>query len=200
MNHSTSAGRSRPSASVLVRTTRMIPSEPSPEWRSVSRRTVAGSRSGWSIPSGSGRSTKSFCVPWPLTKGNRLSTVDDRRRSATAGERALDQVVRVVGKPFDARVLAEPRVLPTGEAPGRPHGLGPRLVLGPLPRDKPQHLGVAQRSAGRPAPAKSRLLEVPHLVDEPGAPHPVHPGGDALVERIAGEVQTQLDHAAVGVL
>src|SRR4051794_8622811 len=67
MNHS-----APPSTS--PRRTRRTPSAPTPALRSHSAETTCGSRAPCTLPSGSGRTTKSLRVPWPLTKGKLTST------------------------------------------------------------------------------------------------------------------------------
>src|SRR4029079_9707141 len=90
-------------ASALV--TRSTPSAPRPRRRTHSAVTAAGVNE--NRPSGSGNSTKSFCVPWPLANITRSGYV------APDPQRLLDVVGSVPDQPNDAVVTAEPRALAT---------------------------------------------------------------------------------------
>src|SRR3954453_18990716 len=79
-----------------VRTTRSTPSAPMPERRSHNAATSAGSRSCRTLPSGSGSSTKSFSVPWPLRKRN-LRVVGSATRGVLADPLELREPLLEVG-------------------------------------------------------------------------------------------------------
>src|SRR5262245_43257774 len=103
-----SGRRSRPAFPAVV--TRRTPSAPSPSPRSHSAATAAGVRD--SLPSGSGSSTKSFCVPWPLANITCSGYV------APYPQRVVDVVVFAAVEPGDAVVPAEPRTLAADIAAG----------------------------------------------------------------------------------
>src|SRR4029079_8152777 len=97
-------------ASALV--TRSTPSAPRPRRRSHSAVTAAGVND--NRPSGSGNSTKSFCVPWPLANITCSGYV------APYPQRVFDVVGSVPVQPNDAVVTAEPRALATDITAGAP--------------------------------------------------------------------------------
>src|SRR5690606_22016585 len=109
------------------------------------------------------------------------------------------EVRGVVGDPADARVPAEPRLLPAGEPPGGPDGLLLGLLLRPLARQEPQHLRVAEGAPGGQAVAEAGALQLADLVDEPRLPHALHAQGYALVQFRAGDAQPYLHDRAVAV-
>src|SRR3954469_22827300 len=93
MNHSASAAREATSGTAAVRTARITPSPPMPDRRSHSAATSEAVRS--SSPAGSGTTTKSFSVPWPLITRTRSSVpvallllgVNDLRAAPSATRR-----------------------------------------------------------------------------------------------------------------
>src|SRR4051794_38412750 len=123
MNHSTSWPS--PSASAPARTTRISPSPPRPARRSHRADTVDAASS--SRPSGSGRRTKSFSVPWPLTKRTAVPGVWVTGSAYGRGTSEIDdpggQVGGVVRQPDHARVAPEPQLLAPRVPPGRRDGL-----------------------------------------------------------------------------
>src|SRR5690606_13339367 len=194
----------------------MTPSAPIPAYRSVIRRTVAASSVSRSTSSASGTSTKSFCVPWPLTKLMlvaidvlvpfvriaRLRSVPAARRrsrSTIVSQRLLHEVGGVEWQPGDALVLAEPRMLAAGEAARSSHGLVLRLLLAALAGQERQHLGIAEGATGRGPLPQALGLQPADLVDEPELPHPPDPQLDAFVEHRTRHVQADLDDVVVGV-
>src|ERR1700752_2430611 len=94
--------------------TRRTPSAPRPRRRSHSAATAAGVND--SRPSGSGSSTKSFCVPWPLANITYSGYVPPYP------QRALDIVVSRAVEPRDAVVAAEPRPLAANVAASAEEG------------------------------------------------------------------------------
>ena len=116
--------------------------------RSQSARTRAAVRS--SVASGSGSSTKSFSVPWPLTNGMPTS-LRLRRRASEPSSRSGPASSQVI-----ALVAAEPGPLaadePAGGLRGRGRGRGHVVVAVELVED----LLVAQRPRRGPALAQAR--------------------------------------------
>src|ERR1700680_4013294 len=92
--------------------TRSTPSAPSPRRRSHSAATAAGVND--SRPSGSGNSTKSFCVPWPLTN------ITCSEYVPPYPHRVLDVVGGAAVEPGDPVVATEPRPLAADIAAGAP--------------------------------------------------------------------------------
>src|SRR3954470_22430521 len=122
-----SGNRSRPATPALV--TRSTPSAPSPRRRSHNTATAAGVND--SRPSGSGNSTKSFCVPWPLANSTRSGYVPPYP------QRVLDVVGGRAVEPGDAMVATEPRPLAADIAAGTEK----RRLPGPPPPAPPHHGG-----------------------------------------------------------
>src|SRR3954449_10647799 len=122
MKYGASAAISFASGSFSEATSRRMPSAPRPACRSQSARTMAGVRS--MAPSRSGRTRKSFSVPCPFTNLIAPSPTSWAQRT----ERGVQhpRIGRV--EPVDTGVAAEPGPLAADEAPGRPDGLGHRLV------------------------------------------------------------------------
>src|SRR4029077_5363407 len=94
--------------------TRSTPSAPRPRRRSHSAVTAAGVND--SRPSGSGNSTKSFCVPWPL------ANITGSGYVPPYPQRALDIVGGATVEPPDAVIAAEPRPLAADIAAGAEEG------------------------------------------------------------------------------
>src|SRR5262245_60134528 len=115
-------------------------------------------------------------------------------------ERLVEQLRVVVPDPDDARVLAEPRVLAAREPPGRLGGALARLLLGELTAELGDDLAVADGPRRGATLGQAVVEEVAHLLDEAAGEHGVHSDRDALVERLAVDVDTDLDRARVGVL
>src|SRR5687768_16811777 len=118
MNHS--PADSSPIAD--VRMTRMTPSAPIPRRRSQRAATKAPSSWPWMVPSWSGRSTKSFSVPCPLSHGNVIEFILRAPASKDRHDGAVDVGLRrgVVGH----RDAHEPAPAPRGAPhPARPVAL-----------------------------------------------------------------------------
>src|SRR6476659_5493000 len=126
--------RSRPAAPARV--TRSTPSAPRPRRRSQSAVTAAGVTD--NRPSGSGNSTKSFSVPWPLANITCSGYV------APYPQRVFDVVGSVPVQPNDAVVTAEPRALATDIAAGAEEGrlAGGRPIAALV--EVGEHLGISQ--------------------------------------------------------
>src|SRR5579871_6513437 len=93
------------------------------------------------------------------------------------GQGAAGHVLLTGWQPGDARVAAEPRLLPAGETARGAHRFLPRLVQRALPVEVAQHLLVAERAARRLAVAQSlAIAQFAYLGLEAGRPHAVHPG------------------------
>src|ERR1700754_2044126 len=99
-------------ASALV--TLSTPSAPNPRRRSHSAATAAGVND--SRPSGSGSSTKSFCVPWPL------ANITSSGYVSPYPQRVFDVAGRGAVEPRDAVVAAEPRPLAADVSAGAEEG------------------------------------------------------------------------------
>src|SRR5687767_12007149 len=152
MNHSASSAMDAAAGSAAQRTTRSTPSAPSPACRPQ----IAATRVGVSsrAPSRSGTSTKSFSVPCPFA----ARMVPRLRVGAAPGRRHVEVLCDldgpahqrrvVMAEPVHARVSAEPGFLAAGEAPGGPDRLLEGALLGPLAREVPQYVRVAQGAAG----------------------------------------------------
>ena len=95
MNHSASAAWL--GSATAVRITRSTPSPPMPARRSQRATTRAAARSPCTDPSGSGSSTKSFSVPWPLRKGIGGGHGPNVRRHGAGATTAADPPPRRVG-------------------------------------------------------------------------------------------------------
>src|SRR5689334_24695340 len=130
-----SGSRSRPAAPAFV--TRSTPSAPRPRGRSHSAATAAGVND--SRPAGSGNSTKSFSVPWPLANSTCSGYV------SPYPQRVLDVIGCAAVEPGDAVVAAEPRPLAADIAAGAEERrlAGARTVAALV--DVRDHLGIAQR-------------------------------------------------------
>ena len=97
------------------------------------------------------------------------------RPSSHGRQRLLDTFRVVVPHPDDARVLAEPGVLPPGEPPRRHHGPLARLVERQLAVEVRRHLAVADRQAAV-RPSRSPVAEQPlDLLDEARLEHRLDP-------------------------
>src|SRR5271165_204281 len=164
-------------ASAVV--TLSTPSAPSPRRRSQSVATAAGVRDISAVRSAS--STKSFCVPWPLTKITCSGYVSPRSHSG------LDVGGRCVGavEPADAVVTAEPRALP----PEVPPGAGVRLLPcrgqcfgSSAGIERGDHLGVSQGPGRGDAVAQAMTQQPGDLVDQPLGEHPLGALSQPLVE------------------
>src|SRR5262249_43593806 len=81
-------------------------------------------------------------------------------------------------QPANSRVTTKPGVLAARELPSPAHRLGPRFLLGPLPGQEAQHLGVPEGTTRRPPVPESERFEPAYLADKPRRPHPVDPGLD----------------------
>src|SRR4029077_18853263 len=116
--------------------TRNTPSAPKPRRRSHSAATAAVVND--SRPSGSGNSTKSFCVPWPL------ANITGSGYVPPYPQRALDIVGGATVEPPDAVIAAEPRPRRADIATGAEEGrvAGGRSV--PAAVEVGDHLGIAQ--------------------------------------------------------
>src|ERR1700754_624115 len=127
MNHSTPGTGAGASVSAAQRTTRSTPSAPRPRRRSQSAATLAGVRS--RVASGSGRTTKSFSVPWPLLNCTSRAYLGRQYRHGAAEEAGGGGV-----EPVDAGIATEPGALAAHEPAGgadrlhRGAGVIPRAV------------------------------------------------------------------------
>src|SRR5947207_8057624 len=90
------------------------------------------------------RYTVLFPRRWPRGNGARTPGA---LSSLKKGKGTVQQVIACLG-PVDARVAPEPGLLAAGEAAGRPDGLVPGLLKGPVAVKVAQHLLVAQGAAG----------------------------------------------------
>src|ERR1700741_5222336 len=140
-------------ASALV--TRSTPSAPRPRRRSHSAVTAAGVND--NRPSGSGNSTKSFCVPWPLANITCSGYV------APYPQRVFDVVGSVPVQPNDAVVTAEPRALATDIAAGAEEGrlAGGRPIAALV--EVGEHLGISQSTRRGASVAQARVQQSPCL-------------------------------------
>src|SRR3954470_18385535 len=172
--------RSRPAAVAVV--TRSTPSAPTPRRRSHSAATTAGVNGNW--PSGSGSSTKSFCVPWPLANFTCSGYVPPYP------QRVLDVAGVAAVEPADAVVAAEPRSLAADVAPGaEERGLaGARSVAALV--EVGDHLGVAQGPRRGDALAQPVFQQRLNLADEPVGEHLVRPPRQPLVEKCCVPIQS----------
>src|ERR1043165_8369002 len=121
MNHSAVPADASASGWAALRTTRRTPSAPMPRRRSQSAATNVGVNG--SVPSGSGRMTKSLPVPCPLAK--RMVSIlphDLQCRCGDVGSATIE--------PHDPVIPAEPGPLPAHEPPGGAYRLrlGGRLI------------------------------------------------------------------------
>src|ERR1700754_4328728 len=118
--------------------TRSTPSAPRPRRRSHSAATAAGVND--SRPSGSGSSTKSFCVPWPLANITFSGYVPPYP------QRVVDVAERGPVEPRNAVVAAEPRPLTADVAASAEEGrlAGGRSVAAAV--EVVDDLRIAQRS------------------------------------------------------
>src|SRR5262245_43671196 len=135
--------------------TRSTPSAPRPRRRSHSAATVADVND--NRPSGSGNSTKSFCVPWPLANITRSGYVPPYP------QRVLDVVRFLALEPGNAVVAAEPRALTTDVAAGAEKGRPASTRTVPAAVEVGDHLGVSQSAGGGDAVAQSCIQQGPHL-------------------------------------
>src|SRR5215204_4631180 len=163
------------------RTTRSTPSAPSPPCRSHSARTREDVRS--SEASGSGSTTKSLPVPWPLANATACTPPSLRctlRRQRV--EHRRHQIGAPAVEPSDPLVAPEPRALPADKPPGGGDRVAGRLAHRALAIKGGDHLTVAQGPRGGAALAKADRQQPPHLVDEPGVEHLFHAPLDQPVE------------------
>src|SRR5262245_61850102 len=143
-------------ASALV--TRSTPSAPRPRRRSHSATTTAGVSD--NRPSGSGNSTKSFCVPWPLANITCSGYV------APYPPRLLDIAGCAAVEPRNAVVAAEPRALAADVAAGPEEGrLACRRPIAAMV-EVLDHLGVSQGTRRGDAVTQAHLQQRTDLADE----------------------------------
>src|SRR5829696_647245 len=120
-----------------ARVTRSTPSAPRPRRRSHNAATAAGVND--DRPSGSGNSTKSFWVPWPLANITSSGYVSPYPQCV------LHVLGRGAVEPADAVVAAEPRALAADIAAGAEK----RRLAGSRPVatlfEVGDHVGVSQR-------------------------------------------------------
>src|SRR5262245_22234536 len=169
-----SSMRTRP-GDPTVGVARMMPSAPTPEWRSHRVRAMSGS-SGWDA-SGSSRIRKSLPRPWCLVRRMSPASLPDRAapdsrlspRPHPLGQ-CREQGLRTgVGvEPRDARVPPEPRALPAGEPAGAPDRQLDRLVQVPVAGEVVDQLGVPERLARGARHAPGLGEQATDLVEEAG--------------------------------
>src|SRR5712675_2354780 len=167
-------------ASALV--TRSTPSAPRPRRRSHSAATAAGVND--CTPSGSGNSTKSFCVPWPLTNITCSGYVPPYPH------RVIDVVVGAAVEPGDPVVAAEPRPLAADIAAGTQESRLASVHAVPAAVEVGDHLGVSQRPRRGDAVAQASAEQRPHLADEAVGEHLVRPQRQPLVEKRCVPIQS----------
>src|SRR6476469_3603935 len=175
-----SGNRSRPATPALV--TRSTPSPPSPRRRSHNAATAAGVND--SRPSGSGSSTKSFCVPWPLANSTRSGYVPPYP------QRVLDVVRGGAVEPRDAMVAAEPRALAADIAAGAEEGrlAGGRPVAALV--EIGEHLGISQSTRRGDSVAQARVQQSRCLADKTVGEHLVRPLHQPLIETSCVGIQS----------
>src|SRR5215204_1054404 len=175
MNHSPSRGTP---SSAAARTTRSTPSAPIPPCRSHRARTRAAVRS--RAASGSGSTTKSLPVPWPLANGT--GCTGPSLRGTDRVEHRTQQIRPRPVQPPDPRVAAEPGPLPPDEPAGGGHGVPGGGVEAALAVQRGDHLPVAERPGGRAPLTQADLQQPADLRHQPGGEHPLDPPLDQPVQ------------------
>src|SRR6478752_5823489 len=182
-----------------IGTTRMTPSAPMPALRSHRARTRPAVRSRTS--SGSGRSTKSFSVPCPLTNSGADAGVDTALAYGGAGHR-LQGAIRQVGaggiQLDHPGVASEPGSLPADEPPRRLRGRRDRLLDAGRTVQYLEELCVTQGPGGGHAAPQPPPVQPPDLFEQSVVDHPVHPPIQALVEFTRFPIEQQLDRVIGG--
>src|SRR5690242_5824907 len=175
-----SGRRARPAFAAVV--TRRTPSAPRPRRRSHRAATAAAVSD--SLPSGSGSSTKSFCVPCPL------ANITSSGYVPPYPQRALDGVGFAAVEPGDAVVAAEPRTLTTDVAAGAEVGeLAGRAAVAAVV-EVGDHLGVAEGARRSDAVAQALRQQRLHLGHQAVVEHLVGALGQPVIEKRCVPIQS----------
>ena len=175
MNHSTpgSAGN----ASSFERGPAGPPAAPRPRRARGGGRTSAATRAAVrsSVPSGSGRTTKSFSVPWPFVNAD--------PGHGPQGTEGPPEQVRAPGRASGCGGRGGTRSAAGGRTAGWRAPCPPRPRRGPpVPVERGDDLLVAERPGGGAALAQAVVEQRAGLRDQAGREHPGDAAGDPLVE------------------